>query len=817
MRFGIRLRFALWLLAALLPASIAAIYVIDQIEDEIVATVAADLERVRALEAARIESALEGYREHARNLAAGPHVRDFTTAVVLSVEAGEQSATIGGYDGFAEIDALGRLPLQPLAESLQRKTNASSGEVAALRIQGRNGELLGETPGFDWQPTDSTIVDRSIATGSAIVGNAFRDSTGADRVGVVVPVWDGEGTVVGALVLENDLGPIVDLIGTYEAFGATSEAHLAQPTVTGDAEFITLLRFERDAAFTKVVPADRGLPINHSLAAPAGTTLFAPDYRGEESILAVQTLDETGWGLVVKIDRAEALDPVANHVRALKGVAALGVLGILFGWAAFLDPLARRLRRMADGAQRVASGDYETPLDDRRSDEIGSVAANIDRLATDLVADIAVRTDIEGRLRYQATHDTTTGLYNRQFASSLMRELADPPGGDAALFSVLFLDLDNFKGINDVYGHATGDVVLGVAADRLRSVVGDHGTAARWGGDEFVLILPDTNQAGANNFAAQVQQVMHTPIDTPAGVHRVRASIGVATRKVGESVGQLLHRADESMFDEKLGRSGRRSVSPESVSAVERAIESDGVEVWYQAVVCGAGANVVLDGAEALVRLREPSGELLAPGSFLQDVERSTVGSALDRRVLRTALTQVAEWIQSGRVHPDFRLSVNCSQAMMADATTVSYVMDMLNQVGLQPHNLILEISETSPIVPEAALAEFEQFGVKIAVDDLGQKYSNVDRLIDMGATIAKLDQRWLTNDATPDGEGGNNPAVLEHLVSICDSLGVHIVAEGVETNAQLETLRELGVECYQGYLFAAPLSATDFAGRFFG
>lgn len=817
MRFGIRLRFALWLLAALLPASIAGIYVLGQIEDEIVARVAADLEGVRRLEAARIESALAGYRGHGTNLAAGAHVRDFTAGVVHSVEASTQLRVIGGYDGFAEVDALAPRPLQPLANALQRKTDSTTADVAALRIQGRNGENLGETAGFDWEPQDPGLIDRAIQTGSTTIGNAYRDASGAHRLGVVAPITSPEGVVVGALLLETQLGPIVDLVAAHEVFGDTSEAHIAQRDANGDAESITLLRFDREAAFDKVVATETGLPITQSLTAGTGQTVFALDYRGEESILALQTIEETGWGLVVKIDRAEALDPVLRYSTALKGVAALGALGVLFGWAAFLDPIARRLRRMAEGAERVASGDYETPLDDRQTDEIGSVAKSIDRLATDLAADIAVRTDIESRLRHQATHDPTTGLYNRQFATSFMSELAHGPEAASDPYSLLFLDLDDFKSINDVYGHATGDEVLRITAERLRSIAGERGAAARWGGDEFVVVLPETDESGAIEVAEHVQKIMQDPIKTDAGVHDVRASVGASTRLTGESVEELLHRADESMFSQKQGRSGRSSVSPESVLIVERAIENDAVEVWFQPVVDGSGGDVVLRGAEALVRLREEDGTVIAPGAFLRDVERSTVGRELDRRVLQRSLGQVADWINSGELHPGFRLSVNCCESMLASASCVEFVAESLDEVGLEPHNLMLEISEASAVVPAATISALEDLGVSVAVDDLGLNHSNIDRLLDTDVTVAKIDRRWLGAKGKLTSQGADDAAVLHHLVSLCQTLGLTVIAEGVETTEQLHELRSLGVACFQGFLFAEPLSADGFAERFLG
>lgn len=147
-----------------------------------------------------------------------------------------------------------------------------------------------------------------------------------DRLGLIAPITNPAGTVVGALVLETRLGPIVDLVEEYEGSGETSEAHIAQPTTEGDAEFITLLRFERDAAYSVVVPATKGLPINQSLLSPDGNVVCSPNYRSIDSVLAIETIDATGWGLVVKIDASEAFAP-AREVQWIVGLGAAAAIG----------------------------------------------------------------------------------------------------------------------------------------------------------------------------------------------------------------------------------------------------------------------------------------------------------------------------------------------------------------------------------------------------------------------------------------------------------------------------------------------------------
>ncbi len=815
----------MWLFAALLPVGVSAVYMFDRIEDAVSERAAADLESFRTIEAARIDDAVTTLSDSARKLAAEPSATTMTTSVVDARAASSQDgpsqaaardAMIIGAEEFGPVDPFGQQPLEGLAASLLKRSDTAGLDVAALQIMGLDGVVLGETSGFDWTPLDESIISTALSDGEPIVGDAFRDADGQARLGIVAPIPGPELDAVGVVVFEFEIGPVLDRVVAHEAFGATTEAHLFQKMSNGDAEAITALRFEPAAAFSKVIPADLDLPVNTALNAPEGTVLFAQDYRGEDAILAVETLETTGWGLIVKIDRSEALEPVLAHTTALKGIAALGVIGVLAGWAVLLDPVARRLRRLADGAARVASGDYQKPLDDRGWDEIGSVAKSIDCLATDLAADIAVRTDVENRLRHQATHDATTGLYNRQFATSLMHDLAQSAeeSDKVPAFSLLFLDLDKFKTINDRFGHAVGDGVLAAAARRLLDVVDARGSVARWGGDEFVVVLPATAELGANAMALNIEQAFATPIDIEGVGHDVRASIGSSTYRLGTPLGTLLRMADEAMFADKLKRTGSGSRSPETIRAVERALASDQVEVHFQPLVAGSGPTLSLLGAEALVRLRDHRGSPLKPGAFLRLIERSPIGRDLDRRVLQNSLTQVAQWIHQGSLPPDFRLSVNCCQAFLGDDATPDFIARTLEGVGLSPKNLMLEISEQSSIINPGIIDDIDRLGVRIAVDDLGMSNSNIDRLVGGRASVAKIDRRWLQSSTSKESE--THESVVRHLVSLCDSIGFDVIAEGVETQEHYAQMSDLGVSEFQGYLFARPLSVDDFAGRFF-
>lgn len=796
MRFGIRLRFAVWLLAALLPVGAAAVAVFGRMEAEVSQRVAADLESVRDLEASRIDDVVERYRQGARRLALEPQTVSLTAATT-GVAAG------GG-------------KLQPLAEALIGRGEAAMSNVAALRIVDLAGTVLAETAGFDPAPVAPAQLARVLARDDAMIDGTVRSRGATDRVRVLAPIRDPAGVVVGVLITESDLAPIVELVRNHDSTTAGSEAFLVRPSGDGDVEVVSSLE-QADVAGTTAYPQGIELPVEEALDSPQGRVLTFEDSRGQEFIVAVETLDEIGWGLIVRVDRSAALGPILDHTSALKTVALVGVLAVLVGWAALLDPVARRLRRLAAGAERVANGDYNTPLDDRRSDEIGSVAKSIDRLATDLATDIAVRNDVEDRLRYQATHDATTGLHNRQYATTLMRDLARGAYGDAgtAVFSLLFLDLDRFKSINDRFGHVVGDAVLSAAGQRLLDVVGSRGVVARWGGDEFVVVLPGVGAMGARAMAKNVEDAFARPIDVDGAFHDVRASIGSATHNHNgdAAVGELLQRADAAMFVDKQSRRGSRSRWADVVQAVELAVERDRLGVVFQPLVAGTADRLSLQGAEALVRLEGPDAMPLEPRQFLSEIEGTPLARDLDRRVLEKALRQVAEWIQSGSLSEHFRVSVNCSDAFLSDTDTPEFVARSLAAVSLRPRNLMLEISEKSSSDQRVNVGRLHRLGVGIAIGDVDVTTNPVERLIEGGATAAKIDQRTVLPNRGP----AVGDAAMRELMVRCESVGFEVIVEYVETPEQFAHMRDLGFSEFQGHLFAHPLSVEDFADRFFG
>ncbi|MGI9614673.1 MAG: putative bifunctional diguanylate cyclase/phosphodiesterase [Acidimicrobiales bacterium] len=775
-------------------------FTVDLIADRLTERVESELVNVRRLEVARLDEELGDYIDDASSIASGKHVVDFVGGVT-EARRGVDARRIGGYDGFGLIDPDDERPLAELAGMLQTNVRTTGSEVVELQVVGTDGSIYGETSRFSWEPYDPNLISRALTEGRPLFGNAFLTESGETRLGLVAPVATLSGEVVGALVMENNLGPIVDLVGEYENFGETSESHIVQPNADGDAELITVLRFERDAAFMKVVPSGSGSPIAESLLAPDGKVILDDDYRGEDSILAIETIEATGWGLVVKIDSAEALAPVGEVRRALALAGMMTVLLLISCTAALLNPLGRRLRRLSLAAKQVAAGDYQSSIGDESGDEVGVLARSIDQLAADLDADIRMRTLVELKLRHQATHDDLTEIYNRHYATQEIRRMSDE---GRERWSLLFIDLDGFKAVNDSYGHSVGDEVLHAVAGRLSTAAPEHATVARWGGDEFVVILPEQNRSAADEVADQIRLLFAHPVTTSIGEQLVRCSIGVAAAD-GDSLSldDVLHEADSAMFQEKPQRRPQRRMWSRTERAVATALAEDRLDVWYQPVLTSAPKGQTVVGAEALVRLRTNDGDYVPPGEFLPDVVDRAVGVELDEYVTRIAAKTCAGWLEAGLVAATFQLSVNLGAGSLRDPRLADRSLDVLIDSRLPPHMLIVEISENADVDPNA-IRQLGDIGISTAIDDVGIAKSNFDRLLQLRPRFAKIDRRWLiaSHDET---------LVLRGLVETCHALDLQMIAEGVETADQHRLAHDLNIPYVQGFLFGHAVPGGEF------
>ena len=471
--------------------------------------------------------------------------------------------------------------------------------------------------------------------------------------------------------------------------------------------------------------------------------------------------------------------------------------------------LYRALR--ADGGIRWIDG---TVSDLRGDSSVGGLVVN--------GRDVTERVEAEERLAHLARHDPLTGLPNRAALLEDLGRAMARAGRRGSAVAVLFLDLDGFKVVNDSLGHAVGDRVLVAAADRVRGVLRAGDVLARLGGDEFTVMLEDlADPAEPIALAERLVQALREPLDIADRRHVVTASIGIAVTTPGDRDAiELLRQADLAMyrakelgkaryevFDQGLARRARRRLDVEAELRV--AIEEGQLALHNQPEIDIALDRVV--GVEALVRWRHPVRGLLMPGEFIAVAEESEMILDLGRAVLDRACATAADWVERfGPSAPE--MSVNVSPRQLHDPAFLDDVRQVLGRHGLPPALLRLELTESmlaDAAVPEA-LSELQHMGVHIAVDDFGTGYSSLSYLDRLPVDVVKIDRAFLLPVLTAD----DRAPVVEAALALGRSLGLAVVAEGVETPAHVALLLRLGCHRAQGFFFGRP-SPVQAAERF--
>jgi diguanylate cyclase (GGDEF)-like protein/PAS domain S-box-containing protein len=431
-----------------------------------------------------------------------------------------------------------------------------------------------------------------------------------------------------------------------------------------------------------------------------------------------------------------------------------------------------------------------------------------------MFTDITERRRVAEALTYRATHDELTGLPNRAAIKDTLTELLASGDRDIA---VLFCDIHNFKRVNDALGHDAGDELLVALARWLQDGLPAGCTAGRLSGDVFVVISSDVAaQGGVGSLVAKVSRLLRTATPLRGQVIRVSAAIGVAVPDASTHGAQDLMRfADAAMFEAKRTSTGHFAVAnPALIASADQQVElecelrealaRDELQLHYQPVVNPDG---VILSAEALIRWPHPERGMLSPAVFLPVAEQGGLMRELDRWVLRTALREARNWVAwDGR---PVAIAVNVADP--ADSDFVATVATAVAESGLSWDRLILELVETTlvdlPSATRQAMAELVERGARFAVDDFGTGYSSLARLKELPAQIVKLDRQFVSGV----GVDQSDFAVVRAVVDMVRAIGRVCVAEGVETAAQFQVLRGLGVDAYQGWLFSRAVSAPDF------
>jgi diguanylate cyclase (GGDEF)-like protein/PAS domain S-box-containing protein len=448
---------------------------------------------------------------------------------------------------------------------------------------------------------------------------------------------------------------------------------------------------------------------------------------------------------------------------------------------------------------------------------VSVMADDGDSLAIAHIEDITEQRHTAERMEWAATHDGLTGLPNRfRFLERLGSYIEAAEAGSIA---VLFIDIDNFKVINDSLGHDAGDQLLRAMSDRLRTVVRDRDLLGRFGGDEFIVMLRDVS---GNYDPIEVAERLRTEIAKPVLVDGaelyVTASIGITVSdREGVTTSEMLRDADAAMYRAKArGRDCVEVFAPGSHDAsvltlrttneLRRGIDRGEIVPYYQPIVRLDNGHLV--GFEVLARWRHPDRGLLVPEQFLPLAEETGLIGEVGTAMLQTSLGQLGQWRSSSPRFSDLSLSVNLSVRQLASADLVEMVSRALTHAGVSAGALWLEITETALMSDVKAatvtLRELRSLGLHLSVDDFGTGYSSLTYLKRFPVEAIKVDRSFV-NGLGIDAE---DSTIVEAVVKLGHSLGLQVVAEGVETPLQLSRLREIGCDRGQGYLFGRPRPA---------
>lgn len=438
-----------------------------------------------------------------------------------------------------------------------------------------------------------------------------------------------------------------------------------------------------------------------------------------------------------------------------------------------------------------------------------------------IARDVTERKEAEAFINFQAYHDLLTRLPNRALFKDRLELAITHARRQKQKLAVMFLDLDRFKVINDTLGHAMGDRLLQAVTQRLESCLRKGDTLSRFGGDEFTLLLPSVHGPDdASQIARKLIKALKAPF--ALGEHEVfvGVSIGIAIYpEAGNTMDQLIQNADIAMYHVKArGKdsycffSGTMSIDSSQRLNLERdlrrALDKNELRVFYQPQVC-ALTNRIL-GLEALVRWQHPERGLLYPRDFLSLAEETGLIGQVSEQVLDQACLDVGQWIRSG--HPDLRLAVNLSPVEVDHPRFVETLMERVKANHFPAANLEIEITE-NVIMNDLEqishkLRELADLGIRIAIDDFGTGYSSLNYLHRLPIHTLKVDQSFVRAIRSSAGD----TCIVNAIVAMAHGLKLEIVAEGVETDKQLEYLRSLGCHQVQGFFYGPAQPASDIA-----
>lgn len=467
---------------------------------------------------------------------------------------------------------------------------------------------------------------------------------------------------------------------------------------------------------------------------------------------------------------------------------------------------------------RLASGEL-------RDVEISASSVELDgrKRVLAIVQDITERKRSVERIMEIATHDELTGLPNRTLLTDRLAMAVSHANRIGTNVAVMFVDLDNFKSVNDSIGHDVGDVILKEATSRMLSIVRNEDTVARQGGDEFIIVLSELHDPQQASIVAQkILDELRRPFEVGGHELHLGASIGISTYpKDAKETQDLIKFADIAMYRAKSsGRNAYRFFAPDMhkasverqiiVSSLHRALSRDELSVRYQPLVRAKTEETV--GMECLIRWNSPNLGFVPPDRFIPVAEETGLIVQIGEKVIREVCYQIAEWKRSGLQVP--RVAINLSVRQFRHKTLVEDFAAILEETGTDPRSIGFEITESVLVENVAEVSEklkrLSALGIEISLDDFGTGYSSLSYLKSYPIKKIKIDRSFVSDLPTDL----DDIAIVNAIITLSHSLGMAVVAEGVETKLQLAMLQEMGCDLIQGYYYDKPLTAREMEAR---
>lgn len=524
---------------------------------------------------------------------------------------------------------------------------------------------------------------------------------------------------------------------------------------------------------------------------------------------SVSQLDELGWKIGIYVPEDVILEPLETYEKSIVFAWVIVIITLLGALSIVINYLLKDIPFIVRQINKIKFGDLNVKLGIKRKDEVGEIARAVEQMT------LQIKTQLD-EMDYQASHDSLTGLANRNSIEKVLQQWIDEVDIDEEMMVITFLDLDQFKYVNDSKGHAYGDELLIEVGKRISQLLPDNSFFGRFAGDEFVLIMRTKKEAVASTYSSiqDIHESLASPFLLFGHTLYITASMGISLYPAdAKTIGELLIAADTALYQAKeKGRNRISYFNNEMKKQIEkelrlknglrRALLNEEFYLHYQPQLDMRSGKMI--GVEALIRWKHPELGMVSPLDFIPLAEKTGQIIAIGDWVLDTSLQMMKRLTEQG---VDFQhVAINVSALQLREADFVDKVQKKLAYYNIEPSLLEIEITESVIIDYQEEtiqrLVELKKLGIQIALDDFGTGYSSLNYLRLMPIDCVKVDRSFIHQVE----EDGIVQSILNTIITLGHSLGFQIVAEGVEEEAQLHILSDMNVDIVQGYYYSKPL-----------